>query len=66
MMIEREFQDGERAKVIECSRVEKGAEVVILGYSRSTREYWCQSAAGRATFFVKADQLMRGEQNAKV
>lgn len=66
MKDEREFKDGEIAKVLECSRVERGSEVVILGYSRSTSSYYCRSAAGRTEFFVKADQLMREEQNAKM
>ena len=64
MIDERKFKDGEVAKVLDCSRVERGAEVVILGYSRSTSSYYCRSAAGRTEFFVKADQLMRGNADA--
>ena len=66
MIDERKFKDGEIAKVLDCSRVERGAEVVILGYSRSTNSYYCRSAAGKTEFFVKADQLIREEKNAKM
>lgn len=66
MMTANEYKNGDRAVVRNCSRVEQGSEVVILGYSKSMREYWCQSAMGRTCFWVKAGELSRRESNGKM